>query len=164
VAPEPQVVAPEGPVARVRALLGSEGVRFVLVGGVNSVFGFLVFAGLQATLGLHVHYLVVLAVAQVIAVFEAYVMQRWLVFRAVGRWWRDLVRFAMVYTGALVANFVALPFLVEVLHVPVTPAQGIVMVATALGSFLVHRSFTFRHSRGAARGGPPVEAAPQEPR
>ena len=137
-------------------LLGSEGVRFVVVGGVNTLFGFGIFALLQSTLGTVVHYLVVLVVAQVIAVLEAYVLQRYVVFQARGRWWRDLVRFSSVYAAAFVANAAALPLLVEVLHMPVIPAQAVVMAVVALGTFVVHRNFTFRHSRKAARAAVPT--------
>jgi len=136
---------------RLRRVLGSEGLRFVVVGGINTVFGFGVFAGLQLSFGERVHYLAILVVAQVIAVLEAYVLQRWLVFRAHGRWWRDLVRFSSVYMVSLGVNLVALPLLVEILRVPVVPAQGLVMLGTALGTYAAHRTFTFRHSRGAAR-------------
>lgn len=148
----PTVGGPDVPVpSRLRALLGSEGLRFVLVGGINTVFGFGVFALLQSTLGTVVHYLVVLVVAQVIAVLEAYVLQRYVVFRARGRWWRDLVRFSSVYVVAFLINAAALPLLVEVLHMPVIPAQAVVTAAVALGTFVVHRNFTFRHSRKSAR-------------
>ncbi|WP_421734408.1 GtrA family protein [Cellulomonas sp.] len=141
---------------RLRALLDSEGLRFVLVGGVNTVFGFGIFALLQSTLGTVVHYLVVLVVAQVVAVLEAYVLQRYVVFRARGRWWRDLVRFSSVYAVAFAVNAAALPLLVEVLHMAVIPAQAVVTAAVALGTFLVHRNFTFRHSRRSAREAVPT--------
>jgi putative flippase GtrA len=133
-----------------RALLG-EGARFLVIGVVNSAFGFGVFVALQATLGTVTHYLVVLVVAQVIAVLEAYVLQRVVVFRARGRWWRDLVRFSGVYVVALGVNAVLLPLLVEVAKLPVLLAQAIVMAAVALGTFVVHRSFTFRHSRASGQ-------------
>jgi len=119
-----------------------------MVGGVNSLFGFGVFALGQLMLGHLVHYLVILVVATMIAVLEAYVLQRWLVFRARGRWWRDLLRFSSVYAISLAINVPALTFLVEIVKVPVVPAQGVVMVAVALGTYFVHRNFTFRHSRG----------------
>ena len=115
-----------------------------MVGVVNSVFAFGVFAGLQLTIGGRVHYLMVLVMAHVLGVLEAYVLQRWLVFRVSGRWWRDLARFWSVYLVALAVNLLSLPLLVEVAHVPVLPAQAIVMLGTALGTFVAHRSFTFR--------------------
>jgi putative flippase GtrA len=60
------------------------------------------------------------------------VLQRWLVFRVSGRWWRDLARFWSVYLVALAVNMLALPLLVELVHLPVLPAEAIVMLGTAL--------------------------------
>jgi len=118
--------------------------RFALVGVVNSAFSYAVFAGLQVAIGRRVHYLVLLVIAHIVGVLEAYVLQRWLVFQVSGHWWRDLARFWSVYLVALGVNLVALPLLVEVVHVPVLPAQAIIMVGTALGTFVAHRSFSFR--------------------
>lgn len=128
----------------IQDFLDHQVLRFAMVGVVNSVFAFGVFASLQLTIGGRVHYLVVLVLAHVLGVLEAYVLQRWLVFRVNGRWWRDLARFWAVYLVALAVNLVALPLLVEVAQVPVLPAQAIVMLGTALGTFVAHPSFTFR--------------------
>ncbi len=132
----------------VLGVLDHQVLRFVVVGVVNSVFGFGVFAGLQLTIGAHVHYLVILLISHVVSVLEAYVLQRRFVFRVSGRWWRDLARFWSVYLVALAINLVALPLLVEIAHVSVLPAQAIVMLGVALGTFVAHRSFTFRRPGG----------------
>ncbi len=130
-------------------------VRFVLTGGFNSVFSYAVFAALQLTLGLVVHYLIVLVVATAIAIVEAYVMQRWLVWRVRGRWWAELVRFSGVYLVVLVVNMGLLPLLHEVGGLPVLLAQALIMVVNACGTFVIHRSFTFRKSlQGGSTGRP----------
>jgi putative flippase GtrA len=134
----------------VQGLLDRQVARFAMVGVVNTVFAFALFAGLQLTIGGRVHYLVVLVMSHIVSVLEAYVLQRWLVFRVSGRWWRDLARFWSVYLVALAVNLVALPLLVEIGHIPVLPAQAMVMAGVALGSYVAHRAFTFRHSQGGA--------------
>jgi putative flippase GtrA len=133
----------------VRRLVERQGVRFVLVGVVNSGFSFGVFAALQLTLGKLVHYLVVLVLSNLLGILEAYVLQRWLVFQVTGRWWRDLAKFGSVYLVAFVVNAVALPLLVEVVGVPVLAAQAAVMLATAVGTFAIHRVYTFRRPEGS---------------
>ena len=129
-------------------LLDHQMLRFAMVGAANSVFGFGVFAGLQLAVGGRVHYLVILLISHVVSVLEAYVLQRWLVFRVRGRWWRDLARFWSVYVVALAINAPALSLLVEVVHMAVLPAQSIIMVLTAMGTFVAHRSFSFRRPGG----------------
>lgn len=145
---EPTGDGRRGPVANA---LDRRGVRFVLVGVVNSLFSFGAFAALQSTVGEHVHYLVVLVISHVVGVLEAYVLQRWLVFRVSGHWWRDLAKFWSVYLVALGINAVALPVLVEVVGVPVLWSQAIIMATTALGTFVVHSAFTFRRPVAAPR-------------
>ena len=135
----------------VLGVLDYQVMRFAMVGGVNSAFGFAVFAGLQITVGGRVHYLVILLVSHVVGVLEAYVLARWLVFRVSGHWWRDLARFWSVYLVALAVNVAVLPLLVEVVHVPVLPAQAIVMLGVALGTFVAHQKFSFRRPRESVR-------------
>lgn len=144
-----QTPPPGGVVARARALLGLEVVRFGLVGVVNTAFGYGVFIALQLTLGTVTHYLVVLGISHVLGVLWSYVLQRRLVFRVRGHWWRDLMRFWSVYLVSLGFNAVALPLLHEVVHIPVIPAQGIVLLVSALGTYVAHRSFSFRRPRPA---------------
>jgi putative flippase GtrA len=121
-----------------------QGLRYLLVGGWNTVFGYGLFAALQLTLGDHVHYLVLLAVATVVAVLQAFVLYRTWVFEVSGPWLPDLARFSLVYLGAFVANLALLPLLVEVAGLPVLLAQAFVVAGTIAASFLAHRNFSFR--------------------
>ncbi len=135
---------PAGPVGLVRRLLAVEIVRFGLVGIVNTAFGYGLFILLELTLGRITHYLVVLVVSNVISIVQAYVLQRWLVFRYRGSWWAGLMRFGTVYLVALGVNLALLPLLVEVAGIMVIPAQGIAILIQAFGTYVAHRRFTFR--------------------
>jgi putative flippase GtrA len=137
-----------GLVARARAILTPQLMRFLAVGVVNTAFGFGLFALLQATLGQVWHYLVVTVISHVIAVIEAFLLQRYITFRVRGRFFGDLWRFSGVYLVVLLANLVVLPVLYDVVGLPLLLAQAIFMLATALGTFVVHRAFTFRRPAG----------------
>jgi putative flippase GtrA len=120
------------------------GVRYLLVGAWNTVFGYGVFAALQLTLGDSVGYIILLAIAQVLGTLNAFVGYRLLVFRVEGSVLRDLARFSTVYVGAFLVNLAALPLLVEVFGLPVLVAQAAVVAGTVVASFFVHRGFSFR--------------------
>lgn len=120
------------------------GLRYVLVGIWNTIFGYGVFALLQLTLGDSVNYVILLAIAQVIGTLNAFVGYRLLVFKVEGSVLRDLARFSTVYIGAFAVNLAALPLLVEVVGLPVLVAQALVVGATVIVSFFVHRGFSFR--------------------
>jgi putative flippase GtrA len=123
-----------------------QGVRYLIVGAWNTVFGFCAFAGLQLAFGDHVYYLFLLAIAMVFAILNAYVCYRLFVFKVKGRWIRDLGRFSIVYLGAFAANLVILPLLVEVAKLPILLAQAFVVAGSVVLSFFAHRSFSFRRS------------------
>jgi putative flippase GtrA len=120
------------------------GIRYLLVGVWNTIFGYGVFALLQLTLGDSINYVILLAIAQVIGTLNAFVGYRLLVFRVHGNLLRDLARFSTVYVGAFVVNLALLPLLVEVVGLPVLIAQALVVGGTVVASFFVHRGFSFR--------------------
>jgi putative flippase GtrA len=130
-------------------------VRFGVVGLFNTAFGFTVFVILQLTLGTVVPYMVALVIANVVAILQAYVLQRRLVFRFTGGWWSGLLRFGVVNLGSFGVNLVLLPALHELLYVPVIPAQAIVTVVQALGTYIAHRLFTFRRTDLGPAAKPP---------
>ena len=119
-------------------------VAFLIVGGVNTVVGFLCFAGFLVLLG--GRYLVALICAYVVAVLIAFVLYRCAVFRVRGHVLADLWRFTTVYLSALAVNFTLLPVLVEIAHLRPLVAQALIVFVTSLMSWMGHKHFSFRRS------------------
>ena len=132
-----------GPPGLLLRVVRDQRVAFVAVGAVNTVFGYLCFAGLLLLLG-HSRYLVALVCAYVIAVLFAFVLYRFLVFQVRGHVLRDLGRFVTVYLAAFAVNLVVLPLLVELVHLPVLVAQAMIVFITSVMSWLGHKHFSFR--------------------
>jgi len=125
-------------------------VAFLIVGSINTVVGFLCFAGFLVLLGKQ-HYLVALVCAHVVAVLIAFVLYRFVVFRVRGHVLADLWRFETVYLSALAVNLVLLPVLVEIFHLPPLVGQALIVFVTAMMSWVGHKRFSFRRS-GSAGG------------
>ena len=120
-------------------------VAFLIVGVINTVVGFLVFAGFLVLLGKQ-RYLVALLCSHVVAVLIAFVLYRFVVFRVRGHVLADLWRFETVYLSALAVNLVVLPVLVELAHLPVLLAQALIVLVTSLMSYLGHKHYSFRRT------------------
>jgi len=139
-------------VARVTlaALVADERVRFLVVGGINTVVGYALFAVLQITAGHVIGYLGSLYGSYLLAVTLAFVLHRRFTFRVEGTGNRlvDFLRFASVYVVSLAANTLVLPLLVELAHLDPLVAQAISVVVTTIVSYFGHKYFSFR--RGAA--------------
>jgi putative flippase GtrA len=142
---------------RLRSLLEIEIVRYGLIGVVNTVFGYGVFVGLQLTLGQVIQYTIVQVISNLIAIVEAYWLQRWLVFRHQGGWWVGLAKFASVYAGAFFFSLAMVALLVEVFKVNVLVAGAITIVLQTVGTYSANKWFTFR-SGGGPQDGPPRSA------
>ena len=147
---------------RMARLLGDQRVRFLLVGAVNTVVAYVLFAALtswvfgDAPLG----YLLSLVVSYAVAIVLAFILYRRIVYRVTGNVVIDFVRFLGVYAVTISINLVALPVLVEVLHLPVLLAQALVVVAATIISFFGHREFSFRRPEAS----PPAAQQPPAPR
>jgi putative flippase GtrA len=136
---------------RLGRLLRTEQGRYLAVAGATATgYLALVAAGLQAGLP----YMLAIGAAQVVTISCAFPAYRVLVFRSHGRVLGDFWRFLSVWSGGLVASFLGTPFLVELFGMPPLAAQIVAVVVVALGSYLGHKFFSFRH-RDSAVSGPP---------
>ena len=138
------------PAAIIRRLLDDERVRFLIVGGFNTVFGYALFVLFELTLGKVVGGwigdLVSLYASYAIATVVAFVLHRHYTYRVTGTGnvIIDYLRFVSVYIVALLVNTVALPLLVQFAHLPAIAAQGLIVVVTTLISYFGHKLFSFR--------------------
>ena len=143
----PEVVPPggiSGPPGWLLRVVRDQRVAFLVVGAINTLVGYLVFAGFLLTVGKQWHYLAALACAHVISVLFAFVLYRFVVFRVRGHVLADLWRFETVYLSALAVNFVLLPVLVEIVHLKVLLAQALIVLVTSVMSWVGHSRFSFR--------------------
>jgi putative flippase GtrA len=144
----PEAVPPagiSGPPGWFLRVVRDQRVAFLIVGAINTVVGYLCFAGILTILGQR-RYLAALACAHVVGVLFAFVLYRFVVFRVRGHLLADLWRFETVYLSALAVNFVLLPVLVELAHLPVLLAQALIVFVTSVMSWVGHKNYSFRRT------------------
>jgi putative flippase GtrA len=120
-----------------------EQVLFLVVGAWNTIFGYAVWAVLQATLGTRLPYVVVIVLAWPLAVLNAYLMHRKFVFRSHASIRHELPRFSTVYVAVLAANLVVLPVAVAVLPASIYLIQALFTCAVVIASYLGHKYYSF---------------------
>jgi putative flippase GtrA len=124
-----------------------EQILYLVVGGWNTLFGYLVWALLQCLLHDYIYYLFILVIAWVPAVLNAYLCYRYFVFRSRGSIWRELPRFSLVYVFTLCIGLIGLPILLRVLPFSIYVTQGLFTAAMVIFSYLAHRYFSFKGGR-----------------
>ena len=132
-----------------RRMLRDERVRFVLVGGLNTIVGYSFFVAIQFSVGQYTSYLVSLYGSYFLATLIAFPIHRRFTFRVQGKesLFIDFIRFQSVNLIALAVNTITLPLLVEFAHFIPIVAQAVIVVATTLISYFGHKFFTFRRAR-----------------
>jgi putative flippase GtrA len=129
-------------------LLADQRVRFVIVGGINTVLGYGLFALFYFALGETIGYLGSLYASYAVAIVIAFTLHRQFTFRVngTGSIAVDFARFVGVHAVSLVINTIALPVLVEFISLHPLVAQALIVVVTTLVSYFGHKLFSFRRS------------------
>ena len=126
--------------------------RYLIVGGVNTVFGYCSFALLNKLLAPHIPYAYVIVgpIANVINITFSLLNYKLFIFKTKGNYVREWLRCATVSGGGVILGTLALPALVLLLRVA-TPVKdsapyigwALLLGASVLISFVGHRKFTF---------------------
>jgi putative flippase GtrA len=140
--------------ALLERLFADERVRFLFIGGINTVVGYGLFVAIQLTAGDHVGYLGSLYISYAVGIVVAFILHRRFTFRVTGNLIVDFLRFASVYVVSLAINTVVLPLIVEFGHISPLPAQAITLVVTTVISYVGHKLFSFRRQRVEEEPGP----------
>jgi putative flippase GtrA len=140
-----------------------EQILYLIVGGWNTLFGYLVWAFLQYLLHDYLYYLVILVLAWFPAVLNAYIGYRVVVFRSKGRVWRELPRFSLVYVGTLCISLVGLPILLHILPFSIYVTQALFTAVMVVCSYLAHKFFSFKGGRERSISATADDRASQTP-
>jgi putative flippase GtrA len=122
-------------------------IRYLIVGGWNTLFGYGIFAALYFWLGTSMGYLWILSISFVISVANSYFGYKIFVFKTKGNMVSEFLRVYLVYGISFVFNLITLPFLVEIIHLNVYIAQAIVIIVTVIGSYVLHKNFSFKNKK-----------------
>jgi putative flippase GtrA len=120
-----------------------EQIMYLIIGGWNTLFGYLIWALFQYLLHAYLYYLVILILAWFPAVLNAYFGYRIFVFRSKGEIWRELPRFSLVYVGSLCITLVCLPILLHILPFSIYVTQLLFTAVVVICSYLAHKFFSF---------------------
>ncbi len=118
--------------------------RFLIVGAYNTAFGYLTFVILYQTLGDKLHYLILVVISHIIAVTNAFISQKHLVFRTNGSVFFEFIRFNITTLGTLLLSLAGMSLLVGQFKTKVLVAQALVTVISVMVSYFAHKNFTFK--------------------
>jgi glycosyltransferase involved in cell wall biosynthesis len=119
-------------------------VLYLFVGGWNTLFGYLAFAGLYFLLHSVLGYAPVFIVSYGLSMLNAYWGYKLVVFRTPSKFRHEFPRFAIVYVVALGVNLIVFPWLTKTLGLNPYLSQAIFTVVLVICTYFVNKRFTFR--------------------
>jgi len=121
-------------------------IKFLIVGGANTVFSYLLFCVLQYMLSGKLHYLKILVLLYVIAVFNSCVTMKYLVFHSRGNFLMEYLKVSITYSFHLALNAILLFVFVEKLAINLFIAQIVCVLVLTIFSYFAHKHFSFKQT------------------
>lgn len=129
---------------KISELLEVKKIRFLIAGGLNTIFGLALFPMLFIWCEpLHLHYLVLLTVSQLVCVTFAFLTNRYFVFKSSGRLVKQYLTFCSFYYTYFLFNLLLLPLIVEGFSFSPIYTQLVISVFIVLFSYFFHNKVTF---------------------
>lgn len=123
-------------------------IRFLLAGALNTAVGLGVFPALYfLSAPLHLHYLIIFTISQVICITFAFLSSKFLVFRTEGNFLSESGKFLVFHMGLFLVNLAVLPALVEFAGMNPVWAQTLFAVLIIVTSYFWHSRITFSSSK-----------------
>lgn len=129
-------------------ILSSSKLRYLIVGGVNTIFGYLVGVYTYKYCIDLFNIWIVGLLSNVLAITFSFLMYKCFVFKTKGRWLSEYLKAYLVYGLMAGVGIVMLWFYVGVLNVSIYLAQALVILTTVVLSYIGHARFTFNRKKG----------------
>ena len=124
--------------------LRSQKFRYLLVGGWNTLFGYLSGVGLFLLLRESVAVPVIGLLANILGITMSFLTYKLWVFRTQGRWLEEYFKCYLVYGSSAMLGVGLLWLFTEQLNVPIWYAQGLIIAITVMVSYMGHSRVTFK--------------------
>lgn len=125
-------------------MIRSEKLRYLLVGGWNTFFGYLTGVGIFLKLGQHLHIVLIAIIVNVISITMSFVTYKILVFKTRGQWLSEYLKCYLVYGVNALLGIFSLWLFVDQFAVNIWIAQAAIIPLTVIFSYFLHARFTFK--------------------
>jgi putative flippase GtrA len=121
--------------------------RFLMIGGVNTLIGYLVVTCIYTLFSERLSFLMIGIISNIVAITMTFTLQKLFVFRTQGNWLQEYLRSYITYGAVGIIGFALLWIFLNVLQINVWISQAIIIVIITGISFIGHKKITFRHTQ-----------------
>ncbi|MDD3048710.1 MAG: GtrA family protein [Bacilli bacterium] len=125
----------------IKKYLEKKFVRFLIVGGINTIVGYGTFA---LFLFFNCHYYFAYIMSYIIGVANSYLWNKFFTFKSEGKSYKELFRFICVYLVSFAIGSLTLYLIVDVFNINEYLAGLLNLIITTLISWFGHNKFSFK--------------------
>ena len=125
-------------------MIDAQKLRYLAVGGVNTVLGYAIVVVAYQLLASSLHIVVIGIIANIVTISFSFMTYKTLVFRTRGQWLKEYFKAYVVYGSVAIFGIFLLWLFVNELGFSIWVAQGLVILLTVTASYIGHARFTFR--------------------
>lgn len=125
----------------IKKLLARREVRFLIVGGINTIVGYGAYA---LFLSLDINYLIAGTLSTIIGVANSYAWNRYFTFRSKDKALGEIIRFSSVYLVSYLCSMAFLFVIVGQFGMNAYIAGVLNIIMTTLVSWFGHKNFSFK--------------------
>lgn len=126
----------------------SDKIRFLLVGGFNAAFSYVIFAIAIYLIG-SVHYQICVALQWIISSVFSFVNQKIFVFCTKGHWVKEYLKCCTTWAVSYACNAIILEFIVRYISKNVYLSQLVSIFLASIVTYVLFKYFAFRHKKSA---------------
>jgi putative flippase GtrA len=127
-----------------RPRLDSKKIKYLVIGGWNTLIGCAIFSGSYMLFGEHIHYLLVAILSHLFAVLQSWLMYRKFVFHSNAPMWNEYLRFNFSSLFVLGIQLSGLWILVDLCGFRPILSQPPLVILTVLIGYIAHNRFSFK--------------------
>ncbi len=120
--------------------------RYLIVGGVNTVFGYLEGLLIYTQLEYKLHIIIIGILINIISISFSFITTKLFVFQTKGRWLSEYLKSYVVYGGVAILSTLLMWLLVEYCKIAFWIAQALIIISISLFSFIAHKEYTFKRN------------------
>jgi putative flippase GtrA len=129
---------------KIKIFLGERGARYIVVGGLNTLFGYLCGAFLFILLEKKIGIIYILIISNILSITFSFLAYKLFVFKTSGSWLKEYIRCYLVYGGVSAISIFLTWIFLDIFFVNIWIAQGMSMMIVIFFSYHGHKKYTFR--------------------
>jgi putative flippase GtrA len=119
-------------------------VRYLVAGGVNTLFGYLVSLAFYYGLNQKINLIFILIITNIVSISFSFLTYKVFVFKTQGNWIKEYLKSYLVYGFTAIISSGCIWIMVQKISLSYWIAQSLAIIIIVIASYILHNNYTFK--------------------